>query len=450
MEDPGVSRQDLLHLCVRNLLRRKARTILTILGMLIGCSSIIIMVSLGMGMRQAREKVLSELGDLTIITVRPPSSNRSSGRLDNALVDQLRNMDGVSAVSPKLTLDVNSVTLSTGDGDRYLAEWTNVVGVDTAAMEAMGYVFLEGTPATQSGQAVIGEYFAYNFRDTTLPEGADIIDRFGGEWDDQGNQLTIPDPFFDPLSRPYTMEIETDSGQFSVPVDLVGKIKADYSKGNETAEGILIPMEDLLRLQAQANGISESDVVYDSILVKVSRVNRVEGVENRIKAMGYSTESMEEVRKPMEKEAQHQQMMLGGLGAISLLVATLGIINTMIMSISERTREIGIMKALGCPVSDIRSMFLTEAGAIGLIGGLLGCVFSLLLSGVINLFAAALSPEDFLPALMGSGDMTRVSIIPWWLLAFALVFSVLIGLGAGYYPASKAVRIPALEAIKTE
>ena len=339
MEDPGVSRQDLLHLCVRNLLRRKARTILTILGMLIGCSSIIIMVSLGMGMRQAREKVLSELGDLTIITVRPPSSNRSSGRLDNALVDQLRNMDGVSAVSPKLTLDVSSVTLSTGDGDRYLAEWTNVVGVDTAAMEAMGYVFLEGTPATQSGQAVIGEYFAYNFRDTTLPEGADIIDRFGGEWDDQGNQLTIPDPFFNPLSRPYTMEIETDSGQFSVPVDLVGKIKADYSKGNETAEGILIPMEDLLRLQAQANGISESDVVYDSILVKVSRVNRVEGVENRIKAMGYSTESMEEVRKPMEKEAQHQQMMLGGLGAISLLVATLGIINTMIMSIGAHPRD---------------------------------------------------------------------------------------------------------------
>lgn len=445
-----MSRKDLFYLCVQNLLRRKARTVLTILGMLIGCSSIIIMVSLGIGMRESREKVLSELGDLTIITVRAPSSNRSNGKLDDTLLSQLREMDGVAAVTPKLSLDVNSVTLSTGDGGRYLAEWTNVVGVDTASMEEMGYEFLEGKPALQSGQVVIGEYFSYNFRDTTLPEGEDIVDRYGGEWDDQGNQLTIPAPFFDPLGRSCTMEIETDSGRFSVPVNLVGTIKADYSKGNETAEGILIPMEDLLHLQAQAKGISQADVVYDSILVKVSRVNRVEGVENRIKAMGYTTESMEEVRKPMEKEAQHQQMMLGGLGAISLLVATLGIINTMIMSISERTREIGIMKALGCPVADIRAMFLTEAGTIGLIGGLLGCMFSILLSTVINLISAALSPADFFPALMGSGDMTRVSIIPWWLLVFSLAFSVLIGLGAGYYPASKAVRIPALEAIKRE
>ena len=450
MEDPGVSRQDLFHLCVQNLLRRKARTVLTVLGMLIGCTSIIIMVSLGIGMRESREKVLSELGDLTIITVRAPSSNRSSGKLDNALLRQLREMDGVAAVSPKLSLDVSSVTLATGAGDRYLAEWTNVVGVDTAAMENMGYQFLEGESAVKSGQAVMGEYFAYNFRDTTLPEGADIVDRYGGEWDDQGNQLTVPPPFFDPLGRSCTMEIESDSGRFSVPVDLVGTIKADYSKGNETAEGILIPMEDLLRLLSQARGISEEEIVYDSILVKVSRVRYVEGVENRIKAMGYTTESMEDVRKPMEKEAQHQQMMLGGLGAISLLVAALGIINTMIMSISERTREIGIMKALGCPVSDIRTMFLAEAGAIGLIGGLLGCVFSVLLSAIINLISAALSPSDFLPALLGSEDVTQISIIPWWLLAFALLFSILIGLGAGYYPANKAVRISALEAIKSE
>lgn len=445
-----MSRQDLFHLCVQNLLRRKARTVLTVLGMLIGCSSIIIMVSLGIGMRESREKVLEELGDLTIITVRAPSNNRSSGKLDDALLRQLREMDGVAAVTPKLSLDVNSVTLATGEGDRYLAEWTNVVGVDTASMEEMGYQLLEGKTATQSGQAVIGEYFSYNFRDTTLPEGADIVDRYGGQWDDQGNQLTAPPPFFDPLGRPCTMEIETDSGRFSVNVDLVGQVKADYSKGNETAEGILIPMEDLRHLLARAQGISETEVVYDSILVKASRVSRVEGVENRIKSMGYTTESMEDVRKPIEKEAQHQQMMLGGLGAISLLVATLGIINTMIMSISERTREIGIMKALGCPVSDIRAMFLAEAGAIGLIGGFLGCVFSTILSAIMNIISAALSPVDFVSALLEGEDVAQVSVIPWWLLAFALIFSVLIGLGAGYYPANKAVRISALEAIKNE
>ena len=444
-----MSRQDLFHLCVQNLLRRKARTVLTVLGMFIGCSAIIIMISLGIGMRESRERVLSELGDLTMITVRPPSGNRTAGRLDDALLRQLRDMDGVTAVSPKLSLDVDSVVLSTGGG-RYLAEWTNVVGVDMAVMEEMGYSLLAGSPASASGQAVMGEYFAYNFRDISLPEGGDFVDRYGGEWDDQGNQLTVPPPFFDPLGRPCTLELDTPHGPLSVPVELVGQTKADYSKGNETAEGILVPMEDLLRLRSQALGTSRKPVVYDSILVKVTRVSRVEGVENRIKAMGYTTESMEDVRKPMEKEAQNQQIMLGGLGAISLLVATLGILNTMIMSISERTREIGIMKALGCPVSDIRAMFLAEAGAIGLIGGLLGCVFSLLLSAAINLIAAAPRPGGVLSSLLAGTDGVRISVVPWWLLAFALLFSVAIGLGAGFYPANRAVRIPALEAIKKE
>ncbi|WP_297243316.1 ABC transporter permease, partial [uncultured Flavonifractor sp.] len=162
------------------------------------------------------------------------------------------------------------------------------------------------------------------------------------------------------------------------------------------------------------------------------------------------TESMESIRKPMEKEARQKQMMLGGLGAISLFVAALGITNTMIMSISERTREIGIMKALGCYVSDVRIMFLSEAGAIGLIGGVIGCIISFIASVIINLVSIGLSPENIPAAILGGEGINRVSVIPPWLLIFAIVFSVLIGLGSGYYPANKAVQIPALEAIKSE
>ena len=166
--------------------------------------------------------------------------------------------------------------------------------------------------------------------------------------------------------------------------------------------------------------------------------------------MGYPTESMESIRKPMEKEARQKQLMLGGLGAISLFVAAPGITNTMIMSISERTREIGIMKSLGCYVSDIRIMFLSEAGAIGLIGGLIGCVISFGAMIAINLVSLGPSIENLIPAIVGGESVTRVSIIPPWLLLFAVAFSILIGLGSGYYPANKAVRIPALEAIKSE
>ena len=111
-------RQDLFHLCAQNLLRKKARTFLTTLGVLIGCCSIVITISLGLGMKEAQERSLSELGDLTIVTVNPPQSNLDAGPLNDSLLQQLRELDGVKAVTPKYTLDIESVTLSTGPNHR--------------------------------------------------------------------------------------------------------------------------------------------------------------------------------------------------------------------------------------------------------------------------------------------------------------------------------------------
>ena len=223
-----------------------------------------------------------------------------------------------------------------------------------------------------------------------------------------------------------------------------------YSKGYETVEGVIVSGTNLSKLLNKVQEPAKKTLPDDSVLEKVSSIDRVADIELEIKAMGYGTESMESIRKPMEKEARQKQMMLGGLGAISLFVAALGITNTMIMSISERTREIGIMKALGCYVTDIRVMFLSEAGAIGLIGGVIGCLISVIASVVINLVSLGASWENLLPAVVGGEGISRLSVIPPWLLLFAIFFSVLIGLGSGYYPANKAVRIPALEAIKSE
>lgn len=383
-------RQDLFHLCAQNLLRKKARTFLTTLGVLIGCCSIVITVSLGVGMKETQEKALSELGDLTIITVNPPQ-NSQTGVLDDHLLQQLQEISGVKAVTPKFTLDIDSVTLSAGPDHRYVAQWTNIVAMDVSVMETMGYRFLEGSPATKPGDAIIGQYMAYNLKDTLRPEGDDMVNRF---------------------------------------------------------DGVMISLDDLRRLLGQAD--HDIPISYDSILVKTSSISQVSGVEGKINAMGYPTESMESVRKPLEKEAQHRQMTLGSLGAISLFVAALGIINTMIMSISERTREIGIMKSLGCPVSDIRIMFLAEAGAIGFMGGISACVISVIISAAVNFISMGPSLDHLIPALLGGEDVARISVIPPWLLLFAVLFSVLIGLGAGCYPANKAVRISVLEAIKSE
>ncbi|WP_343014774.1 ABC transporter permease, partial [Bifidobacterium longum] len=177
------------------------------------------------------------------------------------------------------------------------------------------------------------------------------------------------------------------------------------------------------------------------------------------------------------RAARAIQLILGGIGAVSLLVAAIGIANTMVMSVTERTREIGIMKALGCYVRDIRVMFLAEAGAIGFFGGLIGCVLSGLISLGINvvgaLYAGGMSGgmsggmvsgagggsgdgtgggtsiwTILWQAIVGGENVTRYSVIPWWLFLFAVLFSTLIGLLFGFGPANKAVKIPALDAIK--
>ena len=149
----------------------------------------------------------------------------------------------------------------------------------------------------------------------------------------------------------------------------------------------------------------------------------------------------------LEEQSRQQQMIFGGLGAISLFVAALGITNTMIMSIYERTREIGVMKVLGCVVGNIRAMFLMEAGTIGFIGGVIGLGLSYLISFLINTFGGGATGSIYDVGGIGIGG---VSIIPWWLALGALAFATLVGLVSGFSPANRAVKISALTAIRQE
>ncbi len=159
--------------------------------------------------------------------------------------------------------------------------------------------------------------------------------------------------------------------------------------------------------------------------------------------MGYGTYSLADIRESMKKQSNTIQMVLGGIGAISLLIAALGITNTMVMSIYERTREIGVMKVLGCRMNNIRQLFLFEAAVIGLIGGVIGILLSYIASFVLNSVGTSiLSP--------GNPDAGPVSVIPPWLAAAAIMFSMFIGIVSGFYPARRAMKLSALEAIKTE
>mgnify|MGYP000523734055 CR=1 FL=1 len=166
---------------------------------------------------------------------------------------------------------------------------------------------------------------------------------------------------------------------------------------------------------------------------------------------------MNQQREEMQQQVIKSQMIFGGIAAVSLFVAAINIINTMTMAIYERTREIGVMKVLGCELGSIRTMFLLESSTIGFIGGLIGVAFSLLASFVLNNLSTILAAFGQgggldLSGLMGGGyyymdggGSAAISIIPPWLMLAALVFATLVGLVAGILPANKAVRISALE-----
>lgn len=447
-----MKKADIFHMCLQNLMRRKSRTVLTLLGVVIGCCSIVIMVSIGIGMRESQQKMLSQLGDLTIITVSAQQGGTDGIKLNDSAVASFKAIPDVAAVTPKLSLDEYQVSVYAGNGDRYAASWCTIVGLDAEELEHMGYQIESGSGITKSGDVLLGRYTAYNFADSMRPEGSNMVDRWNVAYDDNGNPIDLPDPYFDALTTPMTLEIATENEKFSFPLTPVGVLKEDYVKGYETSEGIIMSLADIRSIIARVQGGAGKEINYSTVLVKTTDITKVAEVEQSIREQGYSTSSMESIRKPMEEEARQKQIMLGGLGAISLFVAALGITNTMIMSISERTREIGIMKALGCYVHDIRILFLSEAAAIGLIGGVIGCIVSFIASIVINLVALGgfQGLASIVAAIVGGEEISRVSVIPPWLLLFAVVFSIAIGIGSGYYPANKAVQISALEAIKAE
>lgn len=446
--------KDLLRVCLQNLSRHKARTMLTVLGVIVGCCSVVIMVSIGIGMKEAQEKALSQMGDLTIINIYPLGKGKKAAKLDDHAVRQFKEMPEVTAVTPRLTAENVPVRLYAGHNRRYKGAYASIVGIDLKVAGDMGYQLKEGTwDKPKRGSIYAGQSFAYGFEDTKRPEGRNMVDFYSMDVGADGVPV-MPPAFFDPQKVPLVMEMESgkDDGKKNVQdLKVSGILKEDYGKGEETSMGMIMDLTELRSLLEQQARISGKTVQkkagYTNVLVKVEGINDVARVEQAVRRMGFRTSSMENIRKPMEQEARQKQMMLGGLGAISLFVAALGITNTMIMSISERTREIGVMKSLGCFVRDIRRIFLLEAGCIGLLGGVTGTVLSYGISVVMNMAAGSSSSSVNMMDMPMDTSM-RLSVIPWWLAVFAILFSIMVGVGAGYYPANKAVGISALEAIK--
>lgn len=450
--------RDMIAMALGNLFKRKVRTALTVSGVIIGTCAIIVMLSLGIGIKQSTETMMQSMGDLTVITINGSSrgsaaaAGAESAVLNDKALEKIRKLPNVVTLTP--VSYVNNVTISSG---KY--EFRNMIyGVYMNSLKDLGYVAEQGElPGEKYKETDIlfGSETAYNFSKKNSNGGGFGYMRVSGK---DGKK---PKPNVDPMTDRFLANVDLNdesSGKTSKPVKLnvLGTLAEDWSKNPSPSNCIIMDVSLAKKLQEKYAKLSKDknssnrQQGYENAVVKVASIADVSGTEQSIKDMGFDTYSMDSTRKPLEDQMRKIQMILGGLGAISLLVAALGITNTMIMSIYERTREIGIMKVLGCVVRNIRSMFLIEAGAIGFLGGAVGIGLSYGISFTINTLAARQAASGDTSGSLLGGMGGDISVIPLWLALGALAFATAVGLLSGFHPANRAVKISALTAIKQE
>lgn len=460
---------DMILMCLRNLWRRKGRTLLTVIGVIIGCCAIIVMISLGLGMNAAMDNMLSTWGDLNAVTIYNyrnydyiVSDSGGAGGEQPALNDEalamLREIEHVETVFPKIEVSSEYVTLSAGRNGRYRASWMQIYGVDFSTLSKMGYAPESGElPTGEEGEHIIvfGNESAYQFRDTKK-KGQNAY-----TWKQPLADGSFSQPFFDPMTENIQLYVNNtkkpnsdggyQSGGRAYEFKLICPTVLQPDNNWETVYSVMIDMElakQLINSYNRLNSVKNAkEPEYSQVKLWVDDINNVDKVQEQVEAYGFNASSMASIRQEMQGQLGVIQMVLGCLAAISLLVAAIGITNTMIMSIYERTREIGVMKVLGCFISNIRVVFLMEAGMIGLLGGIIGTVISFIISAVMNSLGGTTFSQMF--GFYSDGS-TPVSIIPLWLVLLALAFSTAVGLVSGFYPANKAVKISALEAIRSE
>ena len=462
---------DEISLSARNLLRRKGRTALTLVGVVIGTCMVVLMISLGIAQTKTNEEMLQSWGDLTQVQIYGYGTMMSSdGKplyLDDAAIANIKQIPHVAAATPYAQAYNLEGEITAGRNGRYTSDIYNLIGIDPTALEPMGFALQSGSwptnaPASEKAtklQVLVGSSTGYNFQDSRKSYNSPKRYRYEGQTDANGKELP---PFVDIDKDKMTLTIKTGEGSTeksrSWELEVVGVLEPDGAKGYWTQSGIVLRIQDMKMLQKVYNDMTktkEESKSYEQVYVKVDDLSNVTDVETAIHDLGFTnTYSMNQQREEMQKQVMNSQMIFGGIAAVSLLVAAINIINTMTMAIYERTREIGVMKVLGCELGNIRTMFLLESSTIGFIGGLIGLGISLIASFVLNNLSTLGQGLD-LSGLMGGGYYMgggggTISIIPPWLMLAALVFATLVGLVAGILPANKAVKISALEAIRHE
>jgi len=411
--------RDIVRMALGNLRRTKLRNFLTLFGIVIGIGAMVALLSFGAGMQRMAKTQFAKREVFTAIKVFP--QNADSLPLTDEAVEKFRVIAGVEIVYPEITFPTMA--------------WLE---------DKKSYATVRSLPAELGkldpySNMEIGEFFSGNNANEAILSDR-LIDAFELDSDEVINkEITV-------------MAVASEKGR-SIPVmrkekfKVIGVIESmETYLGNvlfmpidaarSMGGGVFRKLEEILDM----SGVGEG---YPMVNIRARTATRVEEICNKIEEMGYKPLSIQRQFKEMRTAFLIINSVLGGVGAIGLLIACLGIINTMVTSVLERTKEIGIMKAVGARNKDIRNLYFAETGIIGFWGGVFGVVLGWLVTSIIQPIV------NFYMVKYG-GEAMDLFYIPIWLIAGAIGFAVIVSLLAGFYPARRAMRINTVQALRYE
>jgi putative ABC transport system permease protein len=413
---------DMLRTALENLGRRKVRTVLTSTGVIVGIVTIVTMVSLGVGVQREVRAQFAALG-LENVLVRPGEAREQDDfftqfgqpQREKPITPETlaawKELPDVESVTAEITLEGVATLLELPDGELSPVRVTGLSEFpdpfETPATALAGSI----DPADQAGAVVIAA--------GALPQGVRAEDLAGREL-----AIVLRSPRGESQRFPLTVAGVSDLDENEVHAS-AADMAAMKSWWHNTPN----------YLESQG---------YDLVVLRAADVGAATELVRRFRAEDYRVQSLELILQQANRVFAVINVMLASVGGLALFVASLGIVNTMIMSIYERTREIGTLKAIGASRGDIRGMFMLEAGLIGLLGGAVGIVGGWLLGILLNQVIGWYIEREQLPIA------ATFFVTPWWLALAALGFAALVGVVAGLYPAARAARLDPLVALRYE
>lgn len=453
---------DRILMALRNLSRRKSRTILTVLSVVIGATSIILMLAFATGISNSQKEMIESFGGLTSITIDgdKPSANMDVKDTD---INKLKKVRGVKAVVPSKEF-WGDVRVDSGD-DYVLNTSFEVIPDDVFKLLTSDMFEWGKNLSTSDKDAVILGQNANVQKIQKMPDGGWTSMPMEEEFDynsheyylrlgykdesDDGVHFGNQDENTEESTKPTFVDIKIKpSGKLNSKAILKGWSsyvnESFYKKLKEEDKKLQSPQLDMSYDEKGQPIVAKSDKIkYDNLKVIVDDVNNLERIENDIKKLGYNTQSEAGSAEEIKKQTMQVTLILGGIGSVAFIVSAIGIINTMLMSIYERQKEIGVMKVIGASINDIRGMFLIESGFIGFFGGVIGLIISLVVGKVLNGFL------DGGMIFGGGGQGGNIIAISPILAIVGVGFSSLVGVLAGYIPARRATKLSAIEALRS-